>query len=534
MIMNKKSIAIAIIIASAFIMPAIFPSVNATNFTGNYSDRGEDTNTNGYLDYLIVTMEINVTFEDDYRIDGDVWANNGTTHITFSQDYVHLTEGIWDVEQKYSGRDIYDSGKDGPYEVRLSIYYYENNTNSWVVLDADTYSTYAYQYTQFERPPSGFTGEYDDYGEDTDNDTYYNFLVVYAVVNITMEADEDNYTLNGTLVDENSITVDEKSNTTYLNLGEHAIYLFFIGYTIREHAYNGTYTVYFALNKGGNKVDDATHTTIFYFYTQFEIPGANFTGNYGDIGQDTNGNSYYDFLSVNIEIEVYEEGTYIIKGYLYSSGELITNNSESYSLGEGTITIPFRFEGIEIYNSQKDGYDFKFELCDNDGIKMDDLEFSSAYLYTAFERPGADYIEGSETYTAEDEDNDTYYDYLLINITFDIQTESDYRLEGELRNGANTTTIATNSTTIRLPTGAQIITLRFEGEDIYNSNEDSPYIVIWKLYQISGTRGDVEIQNGSFEVSGYTHEEFVPEFSTLLIPMFATICIFVLARRRKK
>jgi subtilisin family serine protease/archaellum component FlaF (FlaF/FlaG flagellin family) len=90
-------------------------------------------------------------------------------------------------------------------------------------------------------PVASFSGEYSDYGEDTDGDGLYNYLTIEIGVNV---ATAGNYRIYGELYDQYGSWIDyEGSDYMYLSAGNQFISLEFNGIKIRQNGVNGTYNL---------------------------------------------------------------------------------------------------------------------------------------------------------------------------------------------------------------------------------------------------------------------------------------------------
>jgi len=188
--------------------------------------------------------------------------------------------------------------------------------------------------------------------------------VVEVGVKVTEAGD---YRISGELYDSGGNYIDEGSNYIYLNAGNQTVQLYFNGFKIRQNGVNRTFDLrYLELYDTTDWIllDYRYHayTTDYYNYTDFQIPPAEFNGVYVDYGEDTDGDGLYDYLVVNVGVNVREAGRYGLDGSLYENG---TYNSVDYAcnttdLNEGDQTIPLRFEGLKISNNEYNGtYDLK-------------------------------------------------------------------------------------------------------------------------------------------------------------------------------
>lgn len=105
------------------------------------------------------------------------------------------------------------------------------------------------------------------------------------------------------------------------------------------------------------------NTTPYYSYTEFELPPAEFNDIYADYGEDTDDeDGLYDYLVVDVGVNVIEAGDYRVSGYLYENGTYndVDYDSNTTYLNEGNQTIQLKFEGIKIRNNEYNGtYDLK-------------------------------------------------------------------------------------------------------------------------------------------------------------------------------
>jgi nitrous oxidase accessory protein len=100
-----------------------------------------------------------------------------------------------------------------------------------------------------KKPPAEFTDVYTDYGEDTNGDGLYDYLVIDIGVNMR---EAGFYDVSGYLYKNNDTLVDFASKTTYLNEGNQVAKLRFSGLKIRDTEYNGSFDLkYLSLSIGG-------------------------------------------------------------------------------------------------------------------------------------------------------------------------------------------------------------------------------------------------------------------------------------------
>ncbi len=83
---------------------------------------------------------------------------------------------------------------------------------------------------------------------------------------------------------------------------------------------------------------------------------AQFTGAYGDRGNDANADGFYESLDVSVGVTVVHSGTWLISGQLLSAGgDLLSSLTVDVSLDAGTHTVTLPFNGDDIRLGRQDG-----------------------------------------------------------------------------------------------------------------------------------------------------------------------------------
>ncbi len=194
-----------------------------------------------------------------------------------------------------------------------------------------------------------FTGSYSDQGVDVDSDGDYDYLEVTAEIKVISGG---MFNIIGELYDTTSNKITYINKPIYLQQGIQTIMLEFDGLTIREYGENGPYVVTFLLdNDFGNEIDYQynAHFTKSYKYTDFEKRDAIFTNSYSDTGVDTDNDGLYNYLVVDIQIDVEKAGKYTIEGWLYDNNEcniVFTKKNDYLDLGSNIISLEFLGETI--------------------------------------------------------------------------------------------------------------------------------------------------------------------------------------------
>ena len=241
-----------------------------------------------------------------------------------------------------------------------------------------------------------FLSPHSDYGSDTDSDSLYNYLVISVTVDVSGAGD---YRVEGTLRDSSFNWIENINNYTFLPVGIQIVELRFEGWMIYNNGDSGSYNVDLRIyDDSWNFLNSDSYTTSFYTYDQFQPPPASLTGNFNDYGLDTDGDPYYNFLVIEVEVEVKVAGNYYVEVDLHHAGtfsHIRENTSMLTFLAIGTQTVLVYFEGLDIWMSGWDGpyilddvwlYDDSWNTLDY----LDDAYTTGPYNYNDFQPLTAD------------------------------------------------------------------------------------------------------------------------------------------------
>ncbi|MBU1261388.1 T9SS type A sorting domain-containing protein [bacterium] len=240
-----------------------------------------------------------------------------------------------------------------------------------------------------------FTGSFTDTGIDTDNDSKYNYLELSLEVNVREGGD---YGV-GVSLELGNIGIGI-GTYQFLMPGTQTINFRFPGEDIFERGINGPYKFIARIDRNG-LMDSFSGYTGTYTYTQFEVPGL-FTGTYTDYGIDTNNNGLYDWLVIEPEVLIPEDGCYQISSNLYDQyGQSFAWSCNGMEFSQGTHTLQINFSGRDIYSSRIDGPYF-FDLWIYSPTKGSTYTtklkgLTGTYTYTQFETAGI--LTGSISYS---------------------------------------------------------------------------------------------------------------------------------------
>jgi hypothetical protein len=226
--------------------------------------------------------------------------------------------------------------------------------------------------------------------------------------------DAGSYRARGYLYDDIGNQIDYVSNTTYLNTGDQIVQLTFEGTKVRQSRVNGTFdlkSLRLYNSSTGDRLDyiyDA-YTTSYYNYTDFQRPPAEFSDIYSDYGTDIDGDGLYDYLTIEVGVDVITVGYYQVNGGLYENGTYnnVAYDSNATHLNEGNQTVNLRFECVKIRNNKYNGtYDLKYVGLYNAtyptyGEQLD-------YIYYAYTTTHYNYTEFGDSIPDAYEPDDNY------------------------------------------------------------------------------------------------------------------------------
>jgi hypothetical protein len=442
--------------------------------TGYYTDAGVDVDGDSLYDYLRVQAELHVTAGGIFRISARL-MDQSSNELTWLNKNLILYPGSHLIALDFDGLDIRQTSVNGPYRVSIFV----GDDEGLAVDDGpDVYETAAYAYGNFEQRDANFSDGYLDYGVDADADGSYDTLTIQVDVNVITPK---TYLVEGGLYDSLGNAIEIANVSADLNAGAQTINLDFDGEAIRRNRVNGPFFLWYLSLSGSPQIDfilDA-HTTQTYNFTDFEKTDASFTGSYSDHGNDTDSDGAFNYLTVEVGVDVVTAGNYSLTGWLYDSDGKIVQASKSASLATGVQTIHLDFDGASIYLNGVDGlYYLKYlTLFNGTGALMDTLNdayTTSAYSYSAFQRPLIG-LTGSYSDYGTDEDSDGKFDKLTVEMGVHLSSPGWCVAKARLTD-ANEEEIAWAEKIVFFDSdGPQTIQLDFAGETIYNHGVDGPY-----------------------------------------------------------
>ncbi|MFQ6013099.1 MAG: Ig-like domain-containing protein [Thermoplasmata archaeon] len=365
-------------------------------FSAPHFDFGLDTDGDGLFDYLGVNVTLRVDVAGMYIVEGTLHDGNFTFQISVS-NFTSLNVGNQSVQLLFQGTRINTSEVDGPYTVDLGLRDYATYT----FLDDDVHNTTAYSHLDFDGPPARFSPPHVDQGLDTNGDGQFEYLAVDAAVQVDEAGD---FVIEAYLHDPSYRFFLGTYNFTSLDVGIHAVSLLFDGISINVSGVDGPYTAEFYLYNASSFefLDNDTHTTAGYSHLEFEGPRASLAPPHSDRGLDTDGDGLFNYLVVDVAVDVGDASTVRLEAYLYDSTfTLFLVTSNVTSLEVGLQTVPLWFDGGRINTSERDGpYTVDLYLYDYETFRFLDSETHTTAAYSSEQFEGPEPLVASEALVA--------------------------------------------------------------------------------------------------------------------------------------
>ena len=215
---------------------------------------------------------------------------------------------------------------------------------------------------------------------------------------------------------------------------------------------------------------------------------AAFSPPHTDYGVDTNGNLLFDYLRVEVSVEVIVSDLYIISGDLYS-GDGLTFIASAWNLlsgPPGPNVVLLDFPGRTIYGSGIDGsYRVDLNLYTSVGTLIDaDTYTTGAYLATDFEAPSALFRPPhSDRGVDTDVPPNGLFDELQLTVGLTVNAAGNYSLETAVYD-SSFTYVTSSYDRFTLATGSPTVTIAYPGDRFYAASADGRYTIQLYLYDI--------------------------------------------------
>ncbi len=221
-------------------------------------------------------------------------------------------------------------------------------------------------------------------------------------------------------------------------------------------------------------------------------------------GYDDDLDGDYDYLQVNVSVQACDGGNLGVYVYLYTSDwDGITNGYGSMAVAEGFANITVYLSGESVYGSLFDGsLIVELYLYDRSSNYIDYGSFlTGTYYHDDFEPPAATLIPPTTDY-AVDSDSDGLFNYVVVEVTFEVFDEGTYRLETQIYDGSwNSVSYSENES--YYTAGVYVVLMVFPGIDFYEVYVDEICWLYVDLYM-----DDIWTDYLEGDTSYYYYEDF--------------------------
>ncbi len=360
----------------------------------NCSANTVDTNGDGYFEYLRINVLTYVNTAGNYTLKAKI-VNKTEKLSIYAENTTNLTVGNHEVYFLLNGFTIRGFEQNMSYYVEsIEVY---NKTGNFIGAIHPWWWLGNYNYTNFQ-PILKIVDNYSECVIDTDSDGFYDYLCINFSINVTIPG---NCTIKGDLYSQDETLIESCLEIFNLSNGIQNLSFLFNGSSIYRCSNLTSYILkdFNIYDEFGYLIDSRkiAYTTQTYDYRIFEKPEIIKCKVLNDTGVDINNNGLYDYLLVNISINVTLSGNYTLRGYLYSqNGEFICMASNSSFATTGECIISLFFSGYAINCAKINGsYNISIVEIYNENNQLifanKTVYNTSIYTYLQFENmPFAD------------------------------------------------------------------------------------------------------------------------------------------------
>ncbi|UCE90766.1 MAG: hypothetical protein JSV90_04855 [Methanobacteriota archaeon] len=407
-----------VLMASSYADPAVNDTATLATWTAQavydppHVDAAVDGDSDGDFDYLVVNVSLNVLGEGDLRAYCYLYTETGE-QVQFVLESDWFPVGPGNLTVQFTGEYIFSAMENGTFRVDLYLY-----DSDWSYLGFDQYTTSYYNYTDFDTPEAIFFPPHSDFGWDDDSDSLYDYLVIEVVIQVY---DDGEYTVEAYLEDDWGYSVSYAEHTEAFVAGTYIIEILFPGWEVNLADMDGPYYAYLYLdNVYGTNIDIDTHETAAYVRSEFEGVPVVFLPPHSDYANDTDDDSYYNELTIEIRIDCSETGYYdleiYVEDYWYQEfyhvldtlyledgmTALYQITLDSYSIRSNGVNGRFMLD-MYLFNTST-SYEYDYDYYETQYYWVSDFDPIGAF----FEPPYDDF--------GRDDDLDGLFDYLVITV----------------------------------------------------------------------------------------------------------------------
>ncbi|MFW9906790.1 MAG: hypothetical protein ACFFFH_20970, partial [Candidatus Thorarchaeota archaeon] len=286
--------------------------------TGKYWDWGLDANLNGKFDQLVITAEVNITLAGYYSLNMHLTTTNSEQGVwdEWANHYTYLNEALLNISFYFDASLLYSHRNDFSFEIEY-ISIRDEHFNLMYEISCP-YTTRVYNYFEFDIPKAFLTGNFWNWGVDTNFDGKFDQLAITVEINVTFIG---TYLLQLNVHPFGTDRGDWDQYTEvrqYWSVGVRNVSVFIDAiqfYSLRNDTSFELEYVRIREWDDYNEIDYCSYPylTRIYNYSEFDFPDATFTGNYRIRGVDSEADSRFELLAFDIQINVTKDNNYEIQ-----------------------------------------------------------------------------------------------------------------------------------------------------------------------------------------------------------------------------
>ncbi|MFQ6012021.1 MAG: PKD domain-containing protein [Thermoplasmata archaeon] len=232
-----------------------------------------------------------------------------------------------------------------------------------------------------------------------------------------------------------------------------------------------------------------------------------FQGPHTDAGVDTDADNRFEFLQVNVTVNVTVGGDFTVEGKLYDSTgtTFITNNSTALSGGAGVHVVVVNFEGPDIYGSRIDGpYRVTLDLLNDTKALVDgDVHITGSYSHVSFGPIFA--FTPPHTDVGLDTDGNGRYNFIQLNVSANTSLPGFFFVFGMIFSSG---IMDFKIKVLNLTAGDHVIPFNFSGVGAFISGNDGPYDVFLSASVVACGRDPGPGDVGNHTTAAYFFTDF--------------------------
>jgi hypothetical protein len=410
------------------------------------------------------------------------------------------------------GDRIFQSGVSGPYYVHVSVIEGNESMNSSLIICETDYYAGIFNYTDFTH--THFDASISDYGLDSNSDWLYESLRVEVPVTVEWG---NYYSLWAYLVYPSNGTKVLSIDYRYLNTGPGILQASFSADLFSTHRLDGPYNIELNIHDyTWNLNINMSYATHAYNWTDFALPAPvptpiELTPLHFDFPVDSNADSKYESLTVDVGVNVTEPGWYQTLAQLYSNGTRWTSNAwaANYSLQDfGFNYTRLSFTSPDIVSSLLSGtfyvavaihayddYSHRYSTADYTlgNYQISDFVAMQPHLETNYSDYGLD------------SDEDGLFNFLILEIGVHAPVEEEVIFRAWV-NGVSTNSTGPVMTVTTVPAGHSTVDLVLNGELFADAQVNGPYeIYVFMTYASESFIMDHTYTTGYYEWTQFSN-----------------------------